>query len=55
VIVVDTGPLVAAAIKDDRHHVACVELFTKLRRERRDLIVPGPVPAEVGYMLGGFK
>lgn len=57
-IVVDTGPLVAAAIANDRHHKACVELFTTLRQDRQDLVVPGPVPAEVGYMLhriGGSK
>ena len=57
-IVVDTGPLVAAAVANDLHHPSCIELFTRLRRERRDLVIPGPVPAEVGYMLyrlGGSK
>lgn len=51
-IVCDTGPLVAAAISDDGHHSACVELFMELRRARRRILVPGPVVAEVGYLLG---
>jgi uncharacterized protein len=58
VIIVDTDPLVAAAVANDRHHTACVDLFTRLRRERQELAIPGPVPAEVGYMLhrlGGSK
>lgn len=57
-IIIDTGPLVAAAVANDRHHATCVDLFTKLRRERQELAIPGPVPAEVGYMLhrlGGSK
>jgi hypothetical protein len=32
VIVVDTGPLVAAAIADDRYNATCMELFIRLRR-----------------------
>jgi len=58
VIIIDTGPLVAAAVANDRHHTTCVDLFTRLRRERQELAIPGPVPAEVGYMLhrlGGSK
>jgi len=58
VIIVDTGPLVAAAVANDRHHTTCVDLFTRLRRERQELVIPGPVPAEIGYMLhrlGGSK
>ena len=57
-IIVDTGPLVAAAVANDRHHTTCVDLFTRLRRERQELVIPGPVPAEIGYMLhrlGGSK
>lgn len=57
-IIVDTGPLVAAAVANDRHHTACVDLFARLRRERQELVIPGPIPAEVGYMLhrlGGSK
>jgi len=30
-IVCDTGPFVAAALANDDHHHACVELFTGLR------------------------
>lgn len=50
-IVCDTGPLVAAAIKDDAHHRDCVDLFTALHLARRPILVPGTVAAEVGYLL----
>ena len=50
-IVCDTGPLVAAAIKDDSHHRACVDLFTALHLAQRRILVPGTVAAEVGYLL----
>jgi uncharacterized protein len=52
VIVCDTGPLVAAALANDDHHHACVELFTGLHLARRPLLVPATVVAEVGYLLG---
>jgi hypothetical protein len=51
VIVCDTGPLVSAAINDDAHHRECVDLFTGLHRAGQALLVPGPVAAEVGYLL----
>ena len=51
-IVCDTGPLVAAALANDDHHHACVELFTGLHLARRPLLVPATVVAEVGYLLG---
>ncbi len=51
-IVCDTGPLVAAALANDDHHHACVELFTGLHLARRPLLVPVTVVAEVGYLLG---
>lgn len=51
-IVCDTGPLVAAALANDDHHHACVELFTGLHLARRSLLVPTTVVAEVGYLLG---
>lgn len=57
-IIVDTGPLVAAAVANDRYHCTCVDLFARLRREQQELVIPAPVPAEVGYMLhrlGGSK
>ena len=51
-ILCDTGPLVAAALVNDDHHHACVELFTGLHLARRPLLVPATVVAEVGYLLG---
>ena len=51
-IVCDTGLLVAAALANDDHHHACVELFTGLHLARRPLLVPATVVAEVGYLLG---
>jgi len=51
VIVCDTGPLVAAALADDDQHHVCVELFTGLHLARRELLIPGTVVAEVGYLL----
>lgn len=50
-IVCDTGPIVAAALADDDHHHECVELFTGLHLAGRQLLVPGTVAAEVGYLL----
>lgn len=50
-IVCDTGPLVAAALSNDRDHAACVDLFNKLHAERQELLVPATVVAEVGYLL----
>jgi predicted nucleic acid-binding protein len=51
VILCDTGPLVAAALSNDDHHHACVELLTGAHLAGRDLLVPSPVVAEVGYLL----
>jgi predicted nucleic acid-binding protein len=51
VIVCDTGPLVAAALTNDDDHVPCVELLTGMHLAGRPLLVPGPVVAEVGYLL----
>lgn len=50
-IVCDTGPLVAAALSTDADHHAAVELFSGLHLANRRLLVPGPVVAEVGYLL----
>ena len=50
-ILCDTGPLVAAALRRDPDYYACVELFTGLRLAGRRLLVPPTVTAEVGYML----
>ncbi|RPF20030.1 type II toxin-antitoxin system VapC family toxin [Myceligenerans xiligouense] len=53
-IVCDTGPLVAAALKDDKHYYSSVELFTSARLAARKLLVPITVVAEVGYLLERF-
>ncbi len=50
-IVCDTGPLVAAALTNDDDHVPCVELLTGMHLAGRPLLVPGPVVAEVAYLL----
>jgi uncharacterized protein len=47
-IIVDTGPLVAAADADDHDHDRCVAMF---RAARRPWLVPQPVIAEVCYLL----
>jgi predicted nucleic acid-binding protein len=47
-IIVDTGPLVAAANSDDHDHNRCVAMF---RTARRPWLVPQPVIAEVCYLL----
>jgi predicted nucleic acid-binding protein len=58
VIICDTGPLVAAAIRDDDDYHACAELLAGLHLAGRRILVPGPVVAEVGYLvakLGGAR
>lgn len=50
-ILCDTGPLVAAALRRDPDHHACVELFTGLRLAQRRLLVPPTVTAEAVYMI----
>lgn len=50
-IVCDTGALVAAALVNDDHHEACVEMFGAAWDERRTLYVPATVVAEVGFLL----
>ena len=49
-LVVDAGPLVAAAATRDRHHQRCVELLTE---EPGPLLVPALVVTEVAYFLQG--
>lgn len=51
-IVVDTGPLVAAAYADDKHHRECVDFFAIAHMEGIPLLLPPTVVAEVGYLLG---
>lgn len=47
-MIVDAGPLVAAASARDRHHDRCVEL---LSGAERPLLVPALVVTEVSYFL----
>ncbi|MEV0146753.1 MULTISPECIES: PIN domain-containing protein [unclassified Nonomuraea] len=53
-IIVDTGPIVAAAIADDTHHERCVKEFGRLFDARTELLVPSFVAAEVCYLLGKY-
>lgn len=48
-LVVDAGPLVAAAATRDRNHERCVSLLSKAEPP---LIVPALVVTEVAYLLG---
>ncbi len=57
-ILVDSGPLIAAAITDDRDHRRCVDLFATLHLNSERLLVPQTVLAEVAYAiqkLGGTE
>ncbi|WP_455351164.1 type II toxin-antitoxin system VapC family toxin [Streptomyces sp. SYSU K217416] len=47
-IVVDTGPIVAAANRKDDFHQPCVDL---LQSFPGPLLLPAPLLGEVGYML----
>jgi predicted nucleic acid-binding protein len=47
-LIVDAGPLVAAASTGDRHHARCVDL---LANARGPLVVPMLVITEVAYFL----
>lgn len=47
-LLVDAGPLYAAAARRDRNHARCVEL---LSTASRPLLVPALVATEVGYLL----
>jgi predicted nucleic acid-binding protein len=55
VIVVDTGPLVAAAISSDINHRRCVDLFASLRMANERLVIPPFVVTEVCYLLAREK
>lgn len=50
-IVVDAGPLVAAAYRDDQHHRRCLDLFAEIHAQHRQMIVPEMVVTEVCYLL----
>ncbi|MGI8493273.1 MAG: type II toxin-antitoxin system VapC family toxin [Acidimicrobiales bacterium] len=47
-LIVDAGPLYAAAASGDRNHRRCVDL---LSNAERPLLVPALVVTEVGYLL----
>jgi predicted nucleic acid-binding protein len=49
VLIVDAGPLYAAAATRDKHHQRSVEL---LSQASRPLLVPALVLSEVAYLLG---
>jgi predicted nucleic acid-binding protein len=51
VILVDTGPIVAAALTRDRHRRACVDLFTAAYLNEDVLALPSPVVTEACYLL----
>jgi predicted nucleic acid-binding protein len=51
VILVDTGPLVAAALAGDINHVRCVELFTSVHLAGELLAVPSLVVTEACYLI----
>lgn len=50
-ILVDSGPLIAAAIEEDRDHRRCVDMFAALHLGAEKLLVPQTVVAEVAYSI----
>lgn len=48
-LLIDAGPVVAAADRSDRMQPAAEEL---LRSEPEPLVIPAPVSAEIDYLLG---
>jgi predicted nucleic acid-binding protein len=50
-ILLDTGPIVAAAFTTERFHHECVELFTGLRLANREILIPATVTAVAGYLI----
>lgn len=50
-ILVDTGPIVAAALTRDRHHRAYVDLFTAAHLGGDVLVLPSPVVTKACYLL----
>ena len=49
IVVVDTGPLVAVADRDDAHHQSCTDWFDN---STDTVVVPAPVIVEVCWLLG---
>ncbi len=50
-ILVNTGPLVAAALADDTNHRQCVDLLTSLHLNPEPMLIPSLVVTEVCYLL----
>lgn len=50
-IIVDTGPLVAATLAGDVNHMRCVELFTSVHLAGEQLLVPSLVVTETCYLI----
>jgi uncharacterized protein len=50
-IVVDSGPLIAAAIEGDRDHRRCVDMFATLHLSSEKLLVPQTVLAGSAYII----
>lgn len=50
-VVIDTGPLVALADRDDEHHAPCVKWLEQALRDGKTLVIPLPVITEVCYLL----
>ena len=48
-VIVDTGPLVAVADRDDAHHQSCTDWFDN---STDTVVVPAPVIVEVCWLLG---
>ena len=53
--VVDTGPLVAAADRSDKHHAVCADLLSHFIEARERLIVPVTVMVEVCWLLEKYQ
>ena len=50
-ILVDSGVIVAAAVRNNVHNHSCVELIVGLHLAKRRLLLPATVIAEVGYLI----
>ncbi len=50
-IIVDTGPIVAAQLVNENRHDECARIFRELRVEQREFLITATVLAEVGYLL----
>jgi len=50
-ILVDSGPIIAAAIEDDQDHRRCVDMFAALHLNSEKLLVPQTVLAESVYTI----